>query len=150
LHRFGIDWKMEGEMKLKGHKINGGKAEGEAIVSQLPFSYLGDIDPTTGKVPVKGHDLEGQSLAGKIFVFRTGKGSTLGATVAYWAKQANNTPKAMICIEAEPVIAMAAIMPDIPMVDRLDKNPLEAIETGDYVKVDGDAGTVEVIKKAKA
>jgi len=34
------------------------------------------------------------------------------------------------------------------MVDRLDKNPLEIIETGDYVKVDGDAGTVEVIKRS--
>lgn len=136
-------------MILKGHKINGGKAEGEAVVSMLPFSYLGDIEPATGLVPVKGHDLEGQNLAGKIFVFATGKGSTAGAMVAYRTKQLNNAPAGMICIRAEPVIAMAAIMPDIPMVDRLDKNPLEVIETGDYVKIDGDTGNVEVINKSR-
>jgi len=32
------------------------------------------------------------------------------------------------------------------MVDRLDKNPLEVIKTGDWVKVDGDNGIVEVIR----
>ena len=52
----------------------------------------------------------------------------------------------MICVKAEPIIALAAITADIPMVDRLDKNPLEVIETGDYVKVDATKGVVEVTK----
>jgi len=29
----------------------------------------------------------------------------------------------------------------------LDKNPLEAIATGDRVRIDGDQGVVEIIKK---
>ncbi len=134
-------------MILKGKTVKKGIAEGEAIVSQLPFSYLGDLNVETGTVAPKGHDLEGQSLAGKIFVFPTGKGSTVGPYVANRAKQLGNTPAGMICVEVEPVMAMVAIMNDIPMVHRLDKNPLEVIKTGDYIKMDATGGTVEIVNK---
>ena len=133
-------------MILKGKTVKKGIVEGEAIVSQMPFSFLGDLDVSTGKVVPEGHDLQGQSIAGKIFVFETGKGSTVGPNIAYMAKQLGNTPKGMICAEVEPVMAMVAIMNDIPMVHKLDKNPLEVIRTGDYIKMDAGNGTVEVIK----
>src|SRR4030043_426278 len=103
-------------MILHGKTVNGGRAEGEAIVSKLPFSFLGDFNAADGTVAVKGHDLEGQSLKGKIFVFSTGKGSTAGPLAAYRGKEQGNTPAGMICTRAEPVIAMVAIMTDIPMV----------------------------------
>ncbi|MFQ5827511.1 MAG: aconitase X swivel domain-containing protein [Dehalococcoidia bacterium] len=131
-------------MKLQGHTINPGKAEGEAIVFNGLFSFLGDLDMATGRIPVKGHELEGQSLVGKIFVFVSGKGSTAGPIIAYGAKKRGNIPAGMICVEAEPAIALGAIMADIPMVDRLDRNPLEVIKAGDYVKMDAAEGIVEV------
>lgn len=134
---------------LKGKTVKAGKAEGEAIVSKLPFSVLGDLEVATGKIMVKGHDLEGQSIKGKIFVFLTGKGSTGGPRIAYLAKRQGNVPAGMICVEAEPVIAMVAIANDIPMVHLLNKNPIEVIKTGDYVKMDATAGKVEVIPKGK-
>ena len=135
-------------MILHGKTVKKGQVEGEAIVSKLPFSYLGDLKVETGTVAPKGHDLEGQSLAGKIFVFPTGKGSTVGPYVAMRAKLLGNTPAGMICIDVEPVMAMVAIMNDIPMVHRLDKNPVEVIKTGDYIKMDATAGTVEVTKSS--
>lgn len=134
-------------MILHGRTVKKGTAEGEAIVSRLPFSFLGDLDVNTGRVTPRGHDLEGQSIAGKIFVFATGKGSTVGPNVAYQAKQRGNAPRGMICIEVEPVMAMVAIMNDIPMVHKLDLNPLDVIETGDYVKMDATNGIVEVTRK---
>lgn len=134
-------------MILKGKTVNDGKAEGEAIVSRMPFSFLGDLEVVSGKVMVKGHDLEGQSLKGKIFVFPIGKGSTVGPLVAYRAKLQGSMPVGMICTEAEPVTAMVAIMNDIPMLHRLGRNPVEVINTGDYIKMDATAGTVEVTKK---
>jgi len=134
-------------MILKGKTVKKGKVEGEAIVSQLPFSYLGDLDVNTGKVVPEGHDLKGQSIAGKIFVFPTGKGSTVGPYVANMAKKLGNTPAGMICLDVEPVMAMVAIMNDIPMVHRLDQNPLEVLKTGDYIKMDATKGVVEIINK---
>jgi predicted aconitase with swiveling domain len=134
-------------MILHGKTVKKGQVEGEAIVSQLPFSYLGDLNPEKGTVVPKGHDLEGQSIAGKIFVFPTGKGSTVGPYVANMAKRMGSTPAGMICVDVEPVMAMVAIMNDIPMVHRLDQNPLEVISTGDYIKMDATKGVVEVTKK---
>jgi uncharacterized protein len=134
-------------MILRGKKVNGGQAEGQAIVSNMPFSFLGDLNPLTGKIQSPASDVYGESIAGRIFIFPIGKGSTAGPAVAYEAKKLGNVPRAIVCVEAEPVMAMVAIMNNIPMVHALDRNPLEAIKTGDYVKVDGDAGTIEVIER---
>ena len=134
-------------MKLKGRVVNPGEAVGEALVTRTPFSFGGEMDPSTGKVSTPGHELEGQSLADKVFVFPTGKGSSGGPIIAWLAKKAGNAPKAMICIEAEPIIALCAITADIPMIHKLDRNPLEIISTGDRVRVSGADGTVEIIEK---
>ena len=95
-----------------------------------------------------GHELEGVNLANKVFIFTTGKGSTGGAGIAYRAKCAGKAPAALICFNVEPVMAAAILVADIPAVDKLDKNPLEVIETGDFVSVDATQGTVEVTKKS--
>lgn len=134
---------------LHGKTVKRGIAEGEAIVSMLPFSFLGDLDIPTGKVVPAGHDLEGRSIAGKIFVFPTGKGSTVGPNMAWMAKQLGNAPAGMVCVEVEPVMAMVAIMNDIPMVHRLDQNPLQVIKTGDYIRMDAEKGIVEVLGPAE-
>jgi predicted aconitase with swiveling domain len=133
-------------MILKGRKVNPGKAEGEAVVTHIPFSFLGELDPETGTVPAPGHDLFGRHLAGNILITPTGKGSSAGPVIACRAMKAGNSPGAIICVEREPILAAAAMTVDIPMADRFEKNPLEAIENGDYVKVDATAGTVEIVK----
>ena len=132
---------------LKGRTVNPGKAEGEAIVTTIPFSFLGELDPVTGKVPSPSHELFGQSLAGKVFVCPTGKGSSAGPNVSYAAMKAGNSPKAMVIKGVEPILAAAILAANIPAVDRFDQDPLKVIKTGDYIKVDADAGIVEVIKK---
>lgn len=134
-------------MKLKGRTVNPGKAEGEAIVTRIPFSFLGELDPSTGKIPSLLHEHFGESLVGKILVCPTGKGSSAGPGIAYLAKKAGNMPRAMIIREVEPVLASAILVADIPAVDKLNHDPLEVIKTGDYVKVDATEGIVEVIKK---
>ena len=70
-------------MKLQGRKIFSGKVEGEALVSQMGISFYGGVDPDTGVILEKGHDLEGQSIAGKVLVFPSGKGSTVGSYTLY-------------------------------------------------------------------
>lgn len=135
------------KMKLKGHTVNPGKAEGEAVVVNIPFSFLGELDAATGKIASPFHEQFGQSLKGKVLVFPTGKGSSMGPVIGWYAMKAGNNPAAMICIEAESIIASVAITASIPMVHKLDKNPLEVIKSGDYVKVDATAGIVEIVGK---
>lgn len=132
-------------MKMQGQTINPGKAEGEAVVINTRFGWIGDIDALTGRYCATG--VEGELLADKILVFPSGRGSAYGPGVAYTIKKRGKAPKAMLCIEADTLTAVSAITADIPMVHRFDKNPLEVIKTGDYVKVDADSGVIEVINK---
>ena len=135
------------KITLKGRKVIGGMAEGEAVVTSQPVSFLGGVNPDTGVVVERGHEVEGKRITGKVFVFPRGKGSTAGPYVIYAMAKRKTAPTGMINIEAEPIIAVGSAMGNIPMVDRLDQNPLEVIATGDHVKIDGDKGIVEVTKK---
>src|SRR5208337_3722601 len=138
---------VEVKIILRGRKIIGGVAEGEAVVTRQPISFLGGVNPDKGMVVERGHELEGQNITGKIFIFPHGKGSTAGPYIIYAMAKRKTAPSGMINLEAEPIIAVGAAMGNIPLVDRLDKNPLEIISSGDRVKIDGDKGTVEVTKK---
>jgi uncharacterized protein len=139
---------MEGtgmtEIILKGHRVAKGRAQGEALVSQSPVSFLGGVNPETGLVAEKGHEIEGKSVSGKVLVFPVGKGSTAGSYQLYELAYCNNAPKAIINLRADPIVAIGAIISNIPMVDQLDRNPLEVIKTGDFVEVDADQGIVRV------
>lgn len=132
---------------LKGRKVIGGVAEGEAVVTKQPVSFLGGVNPDSGMVVEKGHEIEGKSITKKIFVFPHGKGSTAGPYIIYAMSKRKTGPAGMINVEAEPIIAVGAAMGNIPMVDELDKNPLEVIGMGDHVRIDGDRGIVEITKK---
>ena len=128
---------------MKGRTISPGKAEGEALVSREPLSFYGGIDPKTGVVIEKGHELEGRCVKDKILVFPCGKGSTVGSYVIYGLKKNGVAPAAIINKETETVVATGAILAGIPCVDEID---IEWIKTGDRLKVDADEATVETIE----
>ncbi len=122
-------------MELKARVIKKGKAEGEALVSKEAISFLGGVDPETGKVIEKDHSLEGKNVQGKILVFPHGKGSTVGSYILYKMKKKGVAPKAIINQQCEPIIATGAIISKIPCVDKI---PIEKINSGDKVIIDGD------------
>lgn len=136
------------EIILKGHRVSRGKAQGEALVSQSPVSFLGGVDPETGLVAEKGHEIEGKNVSGKVLIFPVGKGSTAGSYQLYELAYCKNAPKAIINLRADPIVTIGAIISNIPMVDQLDRNPLEVIKTGDFVEVDADQGIVRVKPKS--
>jgi predicted aconitase with swiveling domain len=126
---------------LAGRKVAKGKASGEAVVSSDGISFYGGVDPETGKVVEKGHPLEGQSVTGKILVFPTGKGSTVGSYTLYEMKKRGTAPAAIINGEIETIIAVGAIISEIPCVDKID---IDKIKTGDRIEVDADNARVTV------
>lgn len=136
-------------MKLLGRTISRGYAEGEAVVSAKSFSFLGDVNVESGMVVADDSDIKGISIKDKIFIFPFGRGSTVGTYVLLRMKKNNTAPKAIINIETEPIIAVGAILAEIPLIDNLTLegkrvNPLNYIKSGDYVKVNATEGWVEV------
>jgi predicted aconitase with swiveling domain len=126
--------------QLKGRTISKGKGEGEALVTSQPISFYGGVDPNTGVVIEKGHELQGQSVKGKILVFPTGKGSTVGSYTLYRMKKNGTAPAAMINRECETVVAVGAIISEIPCVDKID---ISKIKTGNHVQVENGTVTLD-------
>jgi hypothetical protein len=126
--------------QLKGRLISKGKGEGEALVTFQPISFYGGVDPNTGVVIEKGHELQGQSVKGKILVFPTGKGSTVGSYTLYRMKKNGTAPAGMINKECETVVAVGAIISEIPCVDKVD---ISKIKTGDKVRIEN--GTLKIL-----
>lgn len=129
-------------MKVKGRTIHPGIAEGEVLATSMGISFFGGVDPESGVVVERGHELEGQSIAGKILVFPTGKGSTVGSYTIYRLKYSGSAPAAIINAECETITAVGCIISDIPCIDQV---PLEQIQTGQRVRVDGERGVVEEV-----
>ena len=119
--------------QLKGRIIYKGKAEGEALVTSMPISFYGGVDPNTGVVMEKGHELNGVSVKGKILVFPQGKGSTVGSYTLYRLKKNGVAPAAMINKETETIVAVGAIISEIPFVDKVD---VSKFKTGDKVAIE--------------
>lgn len=124
---------------LHARVIKAGVAEGEALVSSQALGFLGVVDPDSGLVTERTHELYGQSVAGKILIFPTGKGSTVGSYTIYRLKKSGHAPLAIINRESEPIVAVGAIISNIPMVDEVD---ISQIHTGDRVRVDGESVTI--------
>jgi len=119
----------------------------EALVTSQPVSFLGGVNPATGRVIQKNHELEGKSLRGKIFVFPTGRGSTVGSYTIYSMAKNGVAPAAIINTKTEPIIAAGCVLAGIPLVDRLERDPIKTIRNGDYVIVDSSSGIVTVRKR---
>lgn len=132
-------------IELQGRKIYKGKAEGEALVTGVDLSFYGGVDPETGEVVEKDHPLEGLSVAGKILVMPSGKGSTVGSYVLYALRKADKAPAAIVNKETDPVIAVGSIISEIPTVDSID---ITKIENGQIVEVDANRGVVSIHEKA--
>ncbi|MCP4646154.1 MAG: DUF126 domain-containing protein [bacterium] len=129
-------------MEINARSISKGKAVGKAMVSAEPISFLGGVDPKTGIVREKGHPLKGKSVADKILVFPRGKGSTVGSYVMLGMKKNGVAPAAIVNLEAETIIAVGAIISEIPMVDKPEGNVLELLKEGMEVTVDADSGKI--------
>jgi uncharacterized protein len=128
-------------MTLTGRTIFPGKASGEALVSQMGISFYGGVDPETGVVTEAGHDLAGQSITGRVLVFPSGKGSTVGSYVLYRLKKNGHAPAAIINETCETITAVGCIIAEIPCVDQV---TLSDFKTGMQLVVNAEQGLISI------
>ena len=134
---------------LRGRKVVGGCAEGEAIVTRDTISGWGGINERDGTVIERRHELRGQSFKDKILVFPGAKGSSGWSAYFHMARLNGAAPRAMIFNKMTTKIALGAVVAHAPAMTELEQDPLTIIETGDWVKVDADNGVVEIIKRSR-
>ncbi len=140
---------FQGRTAAAGHVI-----EGEAIVSSMPFGFFGGCNPRTGMVIDKWHDLYDKSITGKIFVYPEGRGSTVGAAVMLELVRTKSAPLAILNNHCEIISQCGCILAkkfydvDMPMMEAFGVDITQEIQTGDWLRIDPEAGTVEILRRS--
>ena len=132
---------------LTAHPGVGSPAEGEAVVSEEGFSARYDYDRYRGVISRKTHALYGQSISGKIAVFRTSKGGVATSWMMLDMVERGTCPAGFIFGRTNPVMVQGAVLARVALMHELEPDPLQAIQTGDYVRMDPARGVVEVIPR---
>ena len=130
-------------MDLRGRRIFGGKAKGNAMVSREAISFFGGVNPDTGVIEEEGHPLQGKSVSGRVLVFPHGKGSTVGSYTLYRMMKTGTAPIAILNRECETIVAVGAIIAEIPCLDQID---IEKIPDDVVLLVNADEGKVETVE----
>lgn len=125
----------------RGRVIRAGQAAGQAWVSTAPLSFFGGFDLETGILREKGHPLDGQPIGGRILVFPTGTGSTVGSFALLRMVKAGVGPLGLVMGSADTIVAVGAIIAEIPCIDRI---PIEEIEDEAWVEIDDEEVRVRV------
>ena len=131
--------------KFKGDGLVGGIGEGPALVTSQGIAFNLGVDEVTGIVIETGHALEGESVAGRVVVCRSGKGSTAGSFSLLQLAQRGIAPAAIVNMQADAVITAGCVLAEIPLVHRLNTN-INGFAAGTILRVDGTAGTVEAVE----
>jgi hypothetical protein len=126
---------------LQGRVIQPGAASGSALVTDEPISFLGEVDPESGRVVDPRHPLAGCDVSGRVLVFPTGKGSTVGSYVLYQLARNGHAPAAIVNARCEAIVATGAIIAGIPTVDGVDTSQFStgqrvSIEEGGRIVID--------------
>jgi uncharacterized protein len=110
---------------LHCHKGIGAAVTGTALVAKDNFSARYDLDRKSGTFSRPSHTLAGQSYVGKILVLDT----------------------ALVFNRVNPILAQGAAFGGVTMVDRFEGDVTELIQTGDELRIDPEAGTVEILNR---
>ncbi|MHB8993416.1 MAG: aconitase X [Chloroflexota bacterium] len=135
-------------LTLRGRAVVAGVAEGIALVAEKPLSFWGGVDPATGEVIDRRHDLSGRLVAGRVLVLPFSRGSSTTSSVLLEAIRVGTAPAAIVSSAVDPMLALGAIVAGelynrtLPVV-ALAEADYRHLRTGDRVAIYQD-GTVEV------
>lgn len=144
---------MEHKHTYTGTARSKGRTAGEALVCDMNLSWAPCSVVNDGTIRAFGNKLNGQSVKDKIVVYPTVTGSTSGSFgLLFKVKEAQTGPRALICRDVHFIDIAGAIASDIPAIDGLNADPLQVIQTGDWVEIVADEvgrpATVTVTRKS--
>jgi predicted aconitase with swiveling domain len=131
---------------MKGGRGLGEVVRASALVSRQGFGVRYDLDPLSGVISNPEHDLSGQSIGGRIVVFTKPKGGVAASWSLADLQERGLAPAGMIFRSASPIFVQGALSAGIPLVDELEGDPCELIQSGDEVVLYPREGRLEVYR----
>ena len=132
---------------LRCHSGIGPVVSGMALVAAVNFSARYDLDRGRGIFVRPSHRLAGQSYVDRILVLDGAKGGVATAWMLHEMKARGIVPRALIFNRVNPIIAQGAVFAGVALVDRFAGNVTALFRTGDELRVNPAAGTVEILNR---
>ncbi|MCD6514050.1 MAG: DUF126 domain-containing protein [Candidatus Asgardarchaeum sp.] len=129
---------------IKGRGVYPGIVEGEAIVTTESISFLGGVNQKTGEIIEFNHPLKGENIAGKIFMFYSGRGSVGSTSTIYYLKLIRKNPSALVMVIPDPPVVFGAILAEIPTIVDVSVEDLKSIKNHSHVRINGESGEIFV------
>ncbi len=136
-----------GDVVIKGRGVMPGVVEGIALVTKETIQGWSGVDDRTGLIIEKGHPFEGMSIAGKILILSGGKGSNGWSCHFHAAKLEGIGPAGLVFPKIDSRTGVAAVVSRVPCVVDTEDDVFSLIKTGDTVRIDGDNGTITLLKR---
>jgi len=117
---------------------------GEALVTDVPITFLGFVNRETGTIEEDGHPLDGLSMANKILIFPKGSGSTVAPYVLLGLFYNGNGPKAIINTDLDQQTIPACSLLAVPYAHSFESNPCIEINSKDKINIKLSNGKVSL------
>ncbi|MDP7549783.1 MAG: DUF126 domain-containing protein [Acidimicrobiales bacterium] len=120
-----------------------GSATGEVLCLDEPLSFWGGVDPRTGEIVDRHHPQRGCTVAGRVLVMPSGRGSSSSSSLLLEAIRNGSAPVALLVRRADEILSLGAIVADelygrsLPVVV-LDSATYSSLMTGETVAVGED------------
>ena len=136
-----------GKLEIKGKGLESQESwtiEGEALVTDVPITFLGFVNRITGEIEEEGHPINGESIKNKILIFPKGSGSTVAPYVLLGLFYNGNGPKAIINTNLDQQTIPACSILGVPYAHSFENNPCLAVNNGDKLRLKLEQGNVKL------
>jgi len=139
---------MTDAIVIKGRGAYPGIAEGEALLCMDSVPGWGvAFDTRTGAIDEPGNSLYGQSVKGKVLILNGSRGSTAFATQFHRIRVAGVGPIALVIPRIDSRTGVVCVVSRVPAVTDLESDIFSVVQNGDWLRVDGDAGSILIARK---
>lgn len=133
-------------LTLNNGRGMGPEVSGPALVSAHGFGVRYDLNPETGIISNREHDLFGESVAGRVLVFTKPKGGVAASWSLADLNERGMAPLGIVFRRASPIFAQGALFAGLTLIHDLDADPCTLIKSGDELTLHPDQGRIEVFR----
>jgi predicted aconitase with swiveling domain len=132
--------------ELHGDPLVPGHAEGSVLRLDAPLSFWGGVDPATGRIVDVHHPQHGETVAGRVLVMPSARGSSSSSSTLLECVRTGNAPAAILLGRADAILPVGAVVARElygrgPTVIRLDAL-IERLHGDEVVSIDPEGRVV--------
>lgn len=95
---------------VEGVALTAGRATAPVLVLEEPLSFWGGVDATSGAIIDTHHPQVGASVAGRVLMLHSGRGSSSSSSVLAETIRNRVGPAAILLVSSDPILALGCLV----------------------------------------